>query len=65
MSRRERHQTLTFNVVSLFTKIPVADTIQTCVDTLHRDENLVPPDIPEPLFRKLLVKATTYSTVQL
>ena len=48
-----------FDVVSLFTNIPLADTIQICVDTLYRDENLVPPTIPETLFRKLLMKATT------
>ena len=48
-----------FDAVSLFTNIPLVETIQICLDTLYRDENLAPPTIPEPLFRKLLMKATT------
>ena len=48
-----------YDVVSLFTNIPLAETINICLDTLYRDEDVSKPDIPEALLHKLLVKATT------
>ena len=48
-----------FDVVSLFTNIPLAETIQICLDTLYRDDDVTEPSIPEDLLRKLLLKATT------
>ena len=49
-----------FDVVSLFTNVPLEETIQICLDSLYRDSNLSPPmNIPEDLLRKLLIKATT------
>ena len=46
-----------FDVVSLFTNVPIDETIQICLDTLYRS-NLDPPKISEGLLRKLLIKCT-------
>ena len=48
-----------FDVVSLFTNIPLAETLQVCLDTLYRSDDISPPTIPESLLKKLLLKATT------
>ena len=48
-----------FDVVSLFTNIPLAETLQICLDALYRSEDISPPTIPESLLKKLLLKATT------
>ena len=47
-----------FDVVSLFTNIPLAETINICLDTLYRDSEVLKPTIPEDFLRKLLMKAT-------
>ena len=46
-----------FDVVSLFTNVPIEQTIQICLDTLYRSE-VQSPNIDEDLLRKLLLKAT-------
>ena len=46
-----------FDVVSLFTNVPIEETIQICLDTLYRS-NIEPPKISEGLLKKLLLKAT-------
>ena len=48
-----------FDVVSLFTNIPLAETITICLDALYRDDSISQPSVPESLLRKLLLKATT------
>ena len=48
-----------YDVVSLFTNIPLEETINICLDILYRDEDVPKPGLPEALLRKLLVKATT------
>ena len=46
-----------FDVVSLFTNVPIEETIQICLDTLYRS-NIKPPMISECLLKKLLIKCT-------
>ena len=48
-----------FDVISLFTSIPLSRTIEICMDTLYRDEDVDIPSIPEAVLKKLLLKATT------
>ena len=48
-----------FDIKSLFTNIPLDRTIQICLDTLYRDEDIAAPSIPESLLKKMLLKATT------
>ena len=48
-----------FDVISLFTSIPLLRTIEICMDTLYRDEDMDIPSIPEAVVKKLLLKATT------
>ena len=48
-----------FDITSLFTNIPVEETIDICMDTLFRNTSMTPPNIPEKLLRKLVLKATT------
>ena len=48
-----------FDVTSLFTNIPLAETIRICLDTLYRDPDINKPSVPENLLEKLLRKATT------
>ena len=46
-----------FDVKSLFTNVPIDETIEICLDTLYRSD-IQPPDIEETLLKKLLLKAT-------
>ena len=39
--------------------IPLEETIQICLDTLYRDEQIEQPSLPEMLLKKLLLKATS------
>ena len=48
-----------FDVISLFTSIPLSRTIEICMDTLYRDEDVDIQSIPEAVLKKLLLKATT------
>ena len=48
-----------FDIKSLFTNIPLEETIDVCLDCLHRDDEIGKPTVPENLLRKLLIKATT------
>ena len=48
-----------FDVVSLFTNVPLHETIRICLDTLYRHEEVPKPSVPEKLLEKLLLKATT------
>ena len=47
-----------FDVKSLFTNVPLDETLNICLDTLYRSEDVPPPCIEETLFRKLLLKCT-------
>ena len=46
------------DIVSLFTNIPLAETIQLCLDT-YQDETIQALSISEETLRKLLFRATT------
>ena len=46
-----------FDVVSLFTNVPIDETVQICLDTLYRSD-IKPPSISEGVLKKLLLKAT-------
>ena len=48
-----------FDVVSLFTNVPLHETVNVCMDVLYRDDAVARPTIPEDLVRKLLLKATS------
>ena len=48
-----------FDVTSLFTNIPLRETLKICMDTLYRDDSVKKPSIPQDLLEKLLIKATT------
>lgn len=48
-----------FDIASLFTNIPLAETIDICLDALYRNQQLSPPSVPEALLKKLLFKTTT------
>lgn len=48
-----------FDIVSLFTNIPLRQTFEICLDALYRNDNVVPPSVPEKVLEKLLTKATT------
>ena len=46
-----------FDVVSIFTDVPIDETVGICLDTFYRSD-LEPPKIKEDLLKKLLMKAT-------
>ena len=46
-----------FDVVSLFTNVPIDEAIQICLDTLYRSD-IKQPKISEELLKKLLYNAT-------
>ena len=48
-----------FDVTSLFTNVPLKETLQVCLDALYRDKEIPRPTMPEELLKKLLIKATT------
>ena len=48
-----------FDVVSLFTNIPLNETINICLDCLYRCDGIQRPSLPESLLKKMLLKATT------
>ena len=48
-----------FDVKSLFTNVPIDETINICLDSLYRCDDITPPGINEGLLRKLLVKCTS------
>ena len=48
-----------FDVVSLFTNVPLQETVDVCMDALYRDDSIATPSVPEELVRKLLLKVTT------
>ena len=45
--------------VSVYTNIPLQETLQICLDTLYRDNDVAKPSMPEKLLKTLLLKATT------
>lgn len=45
---------VSFDVQSLFTNVPLADTIDVCMDRLYRGDSLLHPALPENVLRKLL-----------
>ena len=47
-----------FDVKSLFTNVPILETIDICLDTLYRSDDVEPPVIEEKLLKKLLLKCT-------
>ena len=48
-----------FDICSLFTNIPLEETINLCLDALYRDDFIKQPPVPETLLKKMLLKATT------
>ena len=48
-----------FDIASLFTNIPLIETIEICLDALYRNELVKKPEVPEQLMKKMLLKATT------
>ena len=48
-----------FDVVSLFTNVPLKETIDICIQSLYHDDEISAPQIPQDLFKKLLFKATS------
>ena len=38
-----------FDISSLFTNVPLAETIQICADTLYEDDRIVPPTLPKAI----------------
>ena len=48
-----------FDICSLFTNIPLDETINLCLDALYRDDFIKQPPVPETLLKKMLLKATT------
>ena len=46
-----------FDVKSLFTNVPIEETIQICLDVLYRSD-CTNPGIEEPILKKLLLKCT-------
>ena len=46
-----------FDIRSLFTNVPLVETIQTCADSLYGGE-LIPPDYPQEIFVELMNTAT-------
>ena len=49
-----------FDISSLFTDVPLAETIQICADTLY-DGDLLPPQFSKEIFIELMNIATTYA----
>ena len=47
-----------FDISSLFTNVPLAETIQNCADTLYEDDRIVPPTLPKDIFVQLMTAAT-------
>ena len=47
-----------FDVKSLFTNVPILETINICLDTLYRCDEVIRPAIDEPIIKKLLLKCT-------
>ena len=48
-----------FDISSLFTNVPLAETIQICADTLYEDDIIFPPTFPKDLFVQLTTAATS------
>ena len=48
-----------FDIKSLFTNIPLEETIDVCLDCFYCDDKIGKPTVLENLLRKLLIKATT------
>ena len=47
-----------FDVKSLFTNVPILETINICLDTLYRCNEVTRPATDEPIIKKLLLKCT-------
>ena len=45
-----------FDITSLFTNVPLSETIQICLDTLYREETVSPPPLPENLQKMSLMR---------
>ena len=48
-----------FDVVSLFTNVPLEETVDICADALYRNEKIEPPSLTEKSFRELLFALTS------
>ena len=53
-----------FDISSLFTNIPLVETIQICADSLY-ESNLTPPGMGEDVFIELMNIATNCTSVEL
>ena len=48
-----------FDVKSLFTNVLLKETIEICLDSLYRDDEIPTRKMPEPKFKKLLLKTAS------
>ena len=48
-----------FDISSLFTNVPLAETIQICADTLYEGDRIVPLTFPNDIFVQLMTAATS------
>ena len=48
-----------FNISSLFTNVPLAETIQICCNTLYEDDRIIPLTFPNDIFVQLMTAATS------
>ena len=48
------HVMVTFDVQSLFTNVPLAETINICMDRLYRCDGIEPPELPEHVLKQLI-----------
>ena len=48
-----------FDISSLFTNVPLAETIQICADTLYEDDRIAPPTLPKDIFVQLMTAVTS------
>ena len=45
---------VSFDVQSLFTNVPLSETIQICLDRLYRSDNITAPSLPEHVLKNLI-----------
>ena len=58
----QQYHMVSFDVCSLFTNVPLKETIDICMDRLYRGNEENKPHIPEHVFRKLLEQCVCNNT---
>ena len=56
---------VSLDVESLFTNVPVEDTIQIVIDNVYNHDELAPPNIPPNLLRDMLLTCTMEAQLHL